>query len=115
MKVHQRATTRGATPVEISFGNSSMSRWGLTQLNIHCAVTFTDVCTLDVYIRNHESSAYDSIVLKTTVATAAGVLNDIVWSPEAPLSLTGKDRVAIVFSGASSGMQWAYNAVIDPE
>jgi len=110
--VHLRATSRGASEVRISFGNSTSDEWQLKQLHIHCAVTFTDPSTLYVYFRSHEGTAYDSLLLKTSVSTDAGVLNDIVWSPDVPISLLGKDRLAIVFSGTSSAMQWGYNAVV---
>jgi hypothetical protein len=109
---HLRATARGASEVRISFGNTTDAEWQLKQLHIHCAVTFTDPSTLYVYYRHHESTVYDSVLLKTSVSTDAGVLNDIVWSPDVPISLLGKDRLSIVFSGTSSAMQWAYNAVI---
>ena len=76
--IHLRATSRGASEVRISFGNSTSDEWQLKQLHIHCAVTFTDPSTLYVYFRSHEGTAYDSLLLKTSVSTDAGVLNDIV-------------------------------------
>jgi len=112
MKTHLRATTRGNDPVTITFGNSSMQSWDFHQLHIHCQATFTDPSTVTLYFRNHESTVYDSVLLQTSVSTVDGVLNDIFYVPERPISFTGKDKLAIIFTGVSSALQWAYNAVV---
>jgi len=112
-EIHVRSTTRGSTPCHISPCNSTQNKWRLKQLTIHCEATFTDPSTITIQINNHEGTAYDSILLQTSLATAAGVLNDLVWVPEQPISFVGKDRVAIIFTGVSSALPWAYDAAVE--
>lgn len=112
MKMHLRATTRGADQVDISLGGSTNNTWNLEQILVHCHATFTDPSTFKVYFRCHEGTAYDTMLLQSSVSTVNGVLNDIFWQPDRPINLTGKDRICLVFSGVSSGLPWAYDAVV---
>src|SRR5512137_1780983 len=102
MKIHLRGTSKGTTPVNVKFGDSSVQHWEFHQILMHCSASFTDVSTFQLYIRNHEGTAYDCKVLGTPLATVDGVLNDIFWSPENPIHMTGADRIQLVFAGASA-------------
>lgn len=114
MKFHRRATNRGADQVNITLsGGDTVMTWELDQLGIHCEATFTDASTVKIYFKSHESTKYDVLMLQSSMATANGVLNNLMWVPDRPINFTGKDSLAIVFSGVSSGLQWTYNAVID--
>lgn len=112
--IHVRSTTRGSgnnfiRPSDFSTDNG----WKLRQLLLHCAVTFTTVCTFSVRLNSHEGTAYDTLILSSTLATDAGVLQDLAWYPEPAAIFTGKDRLTLVMDSASAAMTWAYDAVIE--
>ncbi len=112
--VHIRSTTRGSGPVIIDpCPGSTQNTWKIRQVLIHCEVTFTDICTVEIQARCHEGSKYDTVFNRATVATAAGVIQDSVWLPNTPHCLVGKDRIAITFGTASALLPWAYDVAIE--
>ncbi len=112
--VHKRATVHGPGPVSISLAESTQNVVKIRQVFIHCAVTFTDVCTMSIQLASHEGTAFDCVFKTETVATAAGVLQDVVWLPaDTPPCLVGKDRVLITFGTASAALPWAYDVAIE--
>jgi len=60
----------------------------------------------------HEGTAYDTVFKSATVATSAGVLEDVVYLPTVPHTMCGKDKLLITFGTASAAMQWAYDVTI---
>lgn len=112
--IHVRGTAAGPGPVMINpCAASSNGNWSIRQVLIHCEVTFTDVCTVEIQARCHEGSKYDAVFNRSTVATADGVIQDSVWRPDNPHYLAGKDRIAITFGTASATLPWAYDVLID--
>lgn len=112
--LHKSATTKGAGPVKIGLNaESTMGHYSIRQLMIHCAATFTDVCTVSIERLSHEGTAYDTLVKVSTVATTASVLQNILWQPDPPLLLNKKDRISITFGAASAAMPWGYDAVLE--
>ena len=111
---HLRSTTKGPGPVNIALSTeSTQCNWKIRQVLLHCAATFTAICTVSIKSICHEGTAYDSVFHSGTVATADGVLQDFAWVPDTPYSMCGKDRIAITFGSASAAMAWGYDICVE--
>jgi hypothetical protein len=111
-KFNIKTTWRGNDPYSISLGNDTNFSWEFHQINVHCQATFTDPSTISLQIHHHESSAYNSLLLQTSLSTATGVLQDLLWVPDRPITLFGKDAVIVTFAGVSTALQFGISAVV---
>ena len=114
--VHLQGTSRGAGNIRVSMGDvSTVNGWGVRGLYLRFAATFTSICTVSLIKSNHEGSIYNIVMDATQIATAAGVLQRLVYNPVLPTHYRGKDACIITIDGASAANEFNYEVVLQED
>lgn len=94
--------------VVIDFGGcGSANQVNLKSFQIHLSGAATASNTLTVTRRSKRGSAFDSVIFTQAMVSQA----DVVWRPDPPASLNGKDRVDISWTNdAASFKTWGIEA-----
>jgi hypothetical protein len=108
-------TTSGSSNINKDFGIAAMStvdQWELDEVCLHLSAVATASNNFVVQKRSHFGSAYDVVILTQAMVSVA----DVVWQPDRPMKMNGKDRIVCTWTndaGADAktyGLQINYKA-----
>jgi len=91
--------------VVISMNNiGSQAQLEFDEMKLHLSAAATAANTLTVNLRSKSGSAYDA---KLYSQAMVGV-QDILWQPERPIKLNGRDRIAVAWTNdaAADNKTW---------
>ncbi len=93
----------------VSFsGFSSQNSWELDEIKLHLSAVATAANSLVVTQRSKLGATYDTVLLTTPMVGVA----DVLWQPDRPVKMNGKDRLTVAWTNDAGADAKAYGLQI---